>query len=170
MIDETDLRIIKLLQSNGRMPYAEIGRSVGLSDAAVRQRVRTLTAREVINIVAVTDPAKLGLEFQAMLGVKVSRSARKISRELGELVDTVYIVSTSGRFDLLVEIVCTDSDDFVDLVARVRSIPGVTNAEVFQYINIDKQTYDWGVGHDTESAPKAIEQHHKHREYASQPT
>ena len=145
-IDDIDRDIIRLLQADGRTPYSEIGRQVGLSDAAARQRVNRLTAEGVIDIVAVTDPVKLGLGFQALLGITVIDDARKVAVEIGTHPDAVYVVMTGGRFDLIAEIVSRDGDAFVDMSNLIRTMPGVEAVEILPYLGITKQTYDWGVG------------------------
>ena len=146
MIDDIDREIIKHLQTDGRMPFSQLGQLIGLSDGATRQRVNRLTARGVIDIVAVTDPAVIGLGYQAMLGVAVTGDLRKLASEVGQFDDAVYVVLTAGRYDLLVEVVCADVDAFVDLVDRIRLIDGVATVEAITYLGITKQTYDWGVG------------------------
>lgn len=146
MIDEKDREIIKYLQSDGRMAYSALGRLIGLSDAATRQRVNRLTDRGVIDIVAVTDPVKIGLGYQAQLGITVTDDARKLAAEIGAMDDAVYIVLTAGRYDLIVELVCTDGDTFVSHVNTIRTMDGVMSVETLPYLGITKQTYDWGVG------------------------
>ena len=146
MIDEKDREIIKYLQTDGRMAYSALGRLVGLSDAATRQRVRRLTARGVIDIVAVTDPVKIGLGYQALLGITVTDDARKLAAEIGTMDDAVYVVMTAGRYDLIVELVCADGDTFIAHVNRIRTMDGVEGVETLPYLGITKQTYDWGVG------------------------
>ena len=69
-LDEISKQIIEQLQHDGRKSYAEIGKVVGLSEAAVRQRVQKLTDSGVMQIVAVTDPLRLGFSRQAMIGIK----------------------------------------------------------------------------------------------------
>ncbi len=146
MIDEKDREIIKYLQTDGRMAYSSLGRLIGLSDAATRQRVRRLCARGVIDIVAVTDPVKIGLGYQALLGVTVTDDARELAAKIGAMDDAVYIVLTAGRYDLIVELVCTDGDTFVTHVNTIRTMDGVMSVETLPYLGITKQTYDWGVG------------------------
>lgn len=146
MIDEKDREIIKYLQTDGRMAYSALGRLIGLSDAATRQRVNRLTARGVIDIVAVTDPVKIGLGYQALLGITVTDDARKLATEIGAMDDAVYIVLTAGRYDLIVELVCTDGDTFVTHVNTIRTMDGIMSVETLPYLGITKQTYDWGVG------------------------
>ena len=145
-LDDTDREIIALLQADGRTSFSAIGRQVGLSDAAARQRVNRLTAEGVIDIVAVTDPVKLGLGFQALLGITVRGDARKVAVEVGSLDDAVYVVMTAGRYDLIAELVSRDGDNFVERSNEIRTMDGVDTVEVIPYLGITKQTYDWGVG------------------------
>lgn len=145
MIDQLDREIIRHLQNDGRMPYSQLGQLIGLSDAATRQRVSRLTASGVIDIVAVTDPVKIGLGYQALLGVTVTIDARKLANELGAIEDAVYVVMTAGRYDLIIELVCLDSDTFVEHLNHIRTIDGIDRVETFPYLGITKQTYDWGV-------------------------
>ncbi len=146
MIDNVDREIIKFLQTDGRMAYSALGRLIGLSDAATRQRVRRLTADGVIDIVAVTDPVKIGLGYQALLGITATDDTRELAAEIGAMDDAVYIVLTAGRYDLIVELVCTDGDTFVSHVNTIRTMDGVMSVETLPYLGITKQTYDWGVG------------------------
>ena len=146
MIDGIDREIIKCLQTDGRMAYSTLGRLIGLSDAATRQRVNRLTARGVIDIVAVTDPVKIGLGYQALLGITVTDDVRKLAAEIGAMTDAVYVVMTAGRYDLIVELVCVDADTFVTHVNHIRTMEGIESVETLPYLGITKQTYDWGVG------------------------
>lgn len=146
MIDDIDREIIRQLQTDGRMPYAQLAQHIGLSDAATRQRVNRLTAKGVIDIVAVTDPATLGIGYQAMLAISVTSDARKVATEIGTITDAAYVVMTAGRYDVLVEMVCRSVEQFVDHVNDIRAIDGVATVETIPYLAITKQTYDWGVG------------------------
>lgn len=145
-IDDTDRELIRILQADGRTPFSQLGRVVGLSDAACRQRVMRLLDDGVIDIVAVTDPVKLGLGHQAMVGISVDGDVRKVALEIGTMDDAVYVVMTTGRYDLLVEIVVRGADELVDLSNAIRMMDGVRSIEVMSYIGLTKQTYDWGVG------------------------
>ena len=145
-LDETDKAIIRALQLDGRTPYSKLGPAVGLSQAAVRQRVQRLIDRGVMQVVAVTDPATLGFAVQAMVAVSITGDVRKVAAALEALPEVEYVVITAGRFDLLVEVVCTDTHHLLDVVNdRIRSIEGVTSTEVFTYMSLVKQTYSWGV-------------------------
>ncbi|WP_420435040.1 Lrp/AsnC family transcriptional regulator [Candidatus Poriferisocius sp.] len=146
-IDEIDKAIIRELQNDGRMPYARIAPMVGLSQAATRQRVNRLMERGVVQIVAVTDPVGLGVGYQAWIGINVSGDARSVAEALAEINEAEYVVIVAGRFDVIAEIVCADSEAFISVVNdRVRAIPGVIDIETLHYLRLVKQTYNWGTG------------------------
>ena len=144
-LDEVSKRIIEQLQEDGRRPYASIGKAVGLSEAAVRQRVQRLIDSGVMQIVAVTDPLQVGFNRQAMIGVRAEGDLQDVADRLAEITDIDYVVITAGSFDLLVEAVCEDDDALLDLVSsRIRAIPGVRSTETFVYLKLCKQHYNWG--------------------------
>ena len=146
-IDEIDKAIIRELQLDGRMPYAKLGPAVGLSQAAVRQRVQRLIEHGVMQVVAVTDPLMLGFGLEAMVGVEVEGDIRAVAAKLAKIDEVSYVVVTSGRFDLLVEVVCRDNEQLLAVVNDVmRSLPGVRTTETFTYLHLEKQTYSWGTG------------------------
>lgn len=144
-LDEVDRRIIAELQTDGRTPYSRLGPMVGLSQAAVRQRVQRLIDKGVMQVVAVTDPAVLGLGLQAMVGVRVEGDTRVVADAIAESVDVDYVVITAGRYDLLVEVVAPDAGALLDLVTvAIRDVPGVVSTEILTYLKLVKQTYTWG--------------------------
>ncbi|MFT6763358.1 MAG: Lrp/AsnC family transcriptional regulator for asnA, asnC and gidA [Candidatus Aldehydirespiratoraceae bacterium] len=146
-LDDLDKAIVRALQRDGRLPYSQLGAEIGLSESAARQRVNRLTERGVMQIVAVTDPAKIGLPIQAMLGINVEGDISVIADELAAVEQFEYVVVAAGRFDILAEIVCSDSDDLLRIVNdSVRSIPGVRGTEILTYLKLVKQTYNWGTG------------------------
>jgi len=144
LLDETSKRIIEQLQQNGRRSYAAIGQQVGLSEAAVRQRVQRLLDRGAMQIVAVTDPMTLGFRRQTMIGVRCSGELEQVAEQVAAMHEIDYVVITAGSFDLLVEVVCEDDDDLLEILGRVRAIPSVTATETFVYLKLCKQTYSWG--------------------------
>ena len=144
-IDEIAKSIIEQLQFDGRRSYAEIGKAVGLSEAAVRQRVQKLTETGVLQIVAVTDPMQLGFFRQAMIGIRCTGDKRAIAENIAAISETDYVVHTAGSFDILVEVICEDDDEFIELLnSKIRSLPGVTSTETFVYLKLHKQFYNWG--------------------------
>lgn len=144
-LDDIAKRIIELLQEDGRQSYAAIAKTVGLSEAAVRQRVQRLLDAGVMQIVAVTDPLQVGFSRQAMIGIRAEADIVSLGQALSNMTEVSYVVTTAGSFDLLVEVVCEDDDHLLDLVARrIRALPGVTTTETFVYLKLNKQHYNWG--------------------------
>lgn len=145
ILDDVSKTIIELLQDDGRRSYSDIGREVGLSEAAVRQRVQRLTESGVMQIVAVTDPMQLGFNRQAMIGVRVTGDTRAVAEAIAEIEAIDYVVITVGSFDILAEVVCEDDDDLLALINdRIRPIDGVLSTETFIYAKLQKQLYNWG--------------------------
>jgi Lrp/AsnC family transcriptional regulator for asnA, asnC and gidA len=144
VLDQISKRIIEQLQEDGRRSYAAIGKAVGLSEAAVRQRVQRLIEAGVMQIVAVTDPLTLGFHRQTMIGIKCSGDLEQVADHLSRLEEIDYVVITSGSFDLLVEVVCEDDDHLLEILRQVRRVPSVTSTETFVYLKLRKQTYSWG--------------------------
>ncbi len=145
-IDDVSKAIIEQLQQDGRRSYAAIGKAVGLSEAAVRQRVQRLTENGVMQIVAVTDPLQLGFARQAMIGIKVDGQLDPVAQELGKIDEIDYVVMTAGGFDLLCEVVCESDSHLLDLLSKqIRAVAGVRTTETFMYLRLTKQTYSWGV-------------------------
>jgi Lrp/AsnC family transcriptional regulator, regulator for asnA, asnC and gidA len=144
-LDEVSKAIIEQLQQDGRRAYAAIGKAVGLSEAAVRQRVQRLLDTGVMQIVAVTDPSQVGFPRQAMVGITVDGDIDVVAKELENVPEIEYIVITAGSHDLLVEVVCEDDEHLLEVInRRIRGIPSVRRTETFVYLKLRKQHYAWG--------------------------
>lgn len=144
-LDDVAKRIIELLQADGRQSYAAIAKAVGLSEAAVRQRVQRLLDAEVMQIVAVTDPLQVGFHRQAMIGINVEGDLIAAGDALTAMPEVAYVVTTAGSFDLLCEVVCEDDDHLLELLtSRIRALPDVASTETFVYLKLNKQHYNWG--------------------------
>jgi Lrp/AsnC family transcriptional regulator for asnA, asnC and gidA len=143
--DEVSKAIIEQLQADGRRSYAAIGQAVGLSEAAVRQRVQKLLDSGVMQIVAVTDPMQIGFARQAMVGISCTGDVEAIAAKLAGIPEVDYLVITAGSWDILAEVVVEDDDHLLRLINRsIRSIDGVDRTETFLYLKLTKQTYNWG--------------------------
>jgi len=144
-LDDISKAIIEQLQADGRRSYAEIGKAVGLSEAAVRQRVQRLTESGVMQVVAVTDPMQLGFYRQAMVGIRVTGDTTTVIDRLASIPAVDYLVLTAGNFDILAEVICENDDELIDLLNNeIRGIPGVQSTETFVYLKLKKQFYNWG--------------------------
>jgi Lrp/AsnC family transcriptional regulator for asnA, asnC and gidA len=145
VLDDVAKNIITQLQEDGRRSYSAIAKAVGLSEAAARQRVKGLIDANVIQIVAVTDPLRLGFGLVAFVALRVDGDIRKVADALSEISEIDYVVLTAGRFDIVFEVVCEDNQHLVRLLNdQIRTIPGVAESETFISLGLHKQTYTWG--------------------------
>ena len=143
-LDDTDRAIIEQLQADGRIPYTRLGAAVGLSEAAVHQRVQRKTDAGVMQVVAVTNPLSLGLRRMAMIGVHSAGPTDDLAKALQAMEDIDYLVVTAGSFDFICEVVVADDESLRELGNRIRSVPGVLTTETFIYLDLVKQTFTWG--------------------------
>ena len=145
-LDEVSKAIIEELQQDGRRSYAAIGKVVGLSEAAVRQRVQRLIEGGVMQVVAVTDPLELGFACQAMIGIRVRGELEPVADAIAQLEEVDYVVITAGSYDLLVEVVCESDEALLEVLStKIRRMDEVMSTETFMYLKLRKQTYSWGV-------------------------
>jgi Lrp/AsnC family transcriptional regulator for asnA, asnC and gidA len=145
VLDDVSKAIIEQLQQDGRRPYATIGKAVGLSEAAVRQRVSKLLETGVMQIVAVTDPLQVGFSREAMIGIEVDGDMEAVADLLSLMDEISYIILTAGSFDIILEVVCEDDEALLEVINRkIRAIPGVRRTETFMYLKLRKQSYTWG--------------------------
>jgi Lrp/AsnC family transcriptional regulator, regulator for asnA, asnC and gidA len=145
-VDAVDRRIVAALQRDGRRPFTSIGRELGLSEAAVRQRVARLQATGIMQVVAVADPMALGYQAIAMVAISVDGRARKqVAEAVGRLPEVSYLVLVAGSFDMLAEVVCEDNDHLLRLLEDLAGIEGVRATQTFMYLRLLKEAYTWSV-------------------------
>lgn len=145
-VDAVDRRIVAALQRDGRRPFTSIGRELGLSEAAVRQRVARLQATGIMQVVAVADPMALGYQAMAMVAISVDGRARKqVAEAVGRLPEVSYLVLVAGSFDMLAEVVCEDNDHLLRLLEDLAGIEGVRTTQTFMYLRLLKEAYTWSV-------------------------
>jgi Lrp/AsnC family transcriptional regulator for asnA, asnC and gidA len=144
-MDDVSKQLVEELQRDGRRSYAALAKTVGLSEAAVRQRVQRLIDSGVMQVVAVTDPLQVGFSRQAMVGIRADGDLVEVADALAKIDEVDYVVITAGSFDILLELVCEDDDHLLRVLSeRVRVLPGVRDTETFVYLKLAKQTYAWG--------------------------
>jgi Lrp/AsnC family transcriptional regulator, regulator for asnA, asnC and gidA len=144
-VDAADRHIISLLQMNGRASYSDLARQVGLSEASVRKRVHELRRREIIQIVAVTDPLQLGFSHEALLAVHALPNPEVLADQLADIDEVDFVVLVAGRYSILLEAVATDDEEFVELIQRIRRLANPVRVDVLPYLMTRKQEYAWGV-------------------------
>lgn len=144
-LDDVDRALIDALQRDGRASYADLADLVGLSPAATRLRVQRLLDSGVMQVVGVTDPLALGYPVMAALGVRVERNVRDVADRIAAIRGVIYVVFTSGSFDLLVEVLCEDSARLLHVIDdEVRAIDDVRSVESFTYFGIHTHRFVWG--------------------------
>src|SRR2546429_711061 len=137
VLDTVNKKIIEQLQRDGRMSYATLAKVVGLSEAAVRQRVQRLLEAGVMQIVAVTDPLTLGFARQVMVGIRVAGDIRPVADALAAIPEVDYVVICAGGDDILAALVCTDDGHPLQLLDdTIRGSAPVTATETFVYLTV----------------------------------
>ncbi|MFE2873456.1 Lrp/AsnC family transcriptional regulator [Embleya sp. NPDC059259] len=147
-LDDIDRRIIAILQADGRRAYKQIAEDLGIPASSVRYRVQRLEESGTLQIVGIANPLTIGFDRLAMIGMRVrAGSAREVCRELRELPETSYVVMVAGQYDVMVEVICRDTDHFTDLLnRRLLLIDGVVSTDSFFVLEVHKLAYGWGVG------------------------
>lgn len=142
-IDEIDLQVIEALQKDGRVAFAQIAEQLKVSPGMIRLRYNRLLEQGYLKVVAITNPLRMGFKTMAMIGIRVEGSklldaAEKISR----LEEVIYLVASSGRFDLFAEVVCRDHEDLLRFITeKLSTIEGVRESESFLHLKIVKEVY-----------------------------
>ncbi len=145
VLDDVSKAIIEQLQRDGRAPYATIGKAVGLSEAAVRQRVQRMLDSGVMQVAAITNPMQLGFTRAAMIGINVEGSMEAVAEQIAAMPEVDYVVITAGSFDIMCEVVCENDEQLLGILQdRIRAITEVRSTEIFMYLKLLKQTYQWG--------------------------
>jgi Lrp/AsnC family transcriptional regulator for asnA, asnC and gidA len=151
-ITQIDSRIINLLQKDGRLSNTEIAKKLGISESTVRSRMRRLIDDEYIQIVAVSNPFKLGFEIAGDLYIHVEmRKLDRVIKELKKIKELWYIVVTTGDTNLNAEFVVKTREDLNDLVYnKISNIDGIIRVESSVIMRFAKRRYDFGTALDTE--------------------
>jgi len=143
-LDEVDRGIIEALQENGRASFRSVAGKVGVAEATVRARYGRLVEDGILQVTGVTNPLGLGFDAMAMIGIKTAGSPEPVADAITAWEESSYVVVTAGRFDVLVEVVCTDRHHLLELTSRLRSVDGVVSTETFLYLQLAKQVFAWG--------------------------
>jgi len=143
--DEIDLQIIKILTEDGRIPFAQIAKRLGVSTGMIRQRYHRLVQDGVLQVVAVTNPLLMGYTTMAHIGVKVNvNQLEEIAEEIALFEEVIYLVLLTGSYDLHIEVVCRDKTHLMDfLTDKLYSVEGIKDTETFVCMRIAKEVYTW---------------------------
>ena len=156
-LDDTDVSIIRQLQYDGRLPFTKIATELGISEGAVRRRVKRLTDSGLLQIVAVVEPQHLGWSAAGMIGVTVQAGqVDAVAQQLAQFPEVSYLFMASGEFDLFAEVFCSDREHFVSFLNQtLQQVSGVERTRTFMILKMYKLSYRWGeaepprVGHTT---------------------
>ena len=144
-VDDIDLQIINFLSKDGRTPFAQIAKQLGVSTGMIRQRYQRLVQDGVLQIVAITNPLLMGFATMAQIGVKADvNRLEEIADEIAKFEEVIYLVLLTGSYDLHVEVVCKDKTHLLKfLTKKLHAVEGVKEAETFMYLRIAKENYGW---------------------------
>lgn len=142
-LDETDLAIIDALQQDGRVAFAQIAEQLGVSPGMIRQRYGRLVDEGFLKVVAITNPMRMGYGAMAMIGIRAEGSKLlEVAEKISKLDEVIYMVISSGRFDIFAEVVCRDHADLLRFITeKLSTIDGVRESESFMHLKIMKEVY-----------------------------
>lgn len=144
-LDRIDHAIIQALKEDGRTPFSRIAEQLDVSPGMIRQRVQRLNDRGVLQVVAVTNPLKIGYHTMALIGVKADGNRlQEIARQIAAFDEVIYLTICSAAYNLLVEVICLDNTHLLSfLTDKLYSVDGVRDSETFIYLDIVKEIYAW---------------------------
>jgi Lrp/AsnC family transcriptional regulator for asnA, asnC and gidA len=146
-LDDTDLAIIRILQEDGRKPFAEIAAELKLAASTVQQRATRLIESGAVKIRAVTEGDAVGIHVIATIAVNADGTRlREVANEISKFSEVSYVVICTGPYDLLIEVGCKDNDHLLSFISdKLAKVKGVRESDTFVYLRIVKNTYQWGI-------------------------
>ncbi len=140
-LDGIDKKILRFLMEDARKPILEIARHIGISGAAIHQRLRKLEASGIIKgSKFIVDPKVVGYNTMAYVGIFLEKAmsnpkAIKALKDIPEVLECHY---TTGNWSILIKVLCRDNAHLMDLLnKRIQQIEGVSRTETF--ISLDQQ-------------------------------
>lgn len=142
-LDATDQAIIAALQKDGRVSFAQIAEQLHVSPGMIRLRYNRLVDQGYLKVVAITNPLRMGFKTMAMVGIRVDGSKLlDVAEKISQLDEVIYMIITSGRFDIFAEVVCRDHEDLLRFYTeKLSTIEGVRDSESFMHLKIMKEVY-----------------------------
>jgi Lrp/AsnC family transcriptional regulator for asnA, asnC and gidA len=145
-LDRIDCQMIRVLQKDGRITNTEIGKTIGISEATVRTRLNRLIEEEYIQIVAVSNPIKLGFKIVGSIRIHVElKKLDSIIDALTKLQPLWFIVHSTGGTGIDTEFVAKSMEELNELIFdKINKIDGVIKTETSLFLKYLKRKYDWG--------------------------
>lgn len=142
-MDQIDLDIISYLQSDGRIPFTDIAKSLDISEGTVRNRVARLMQEHVLQIVGMVDPNRLGYDAPAVISISVQPPLlSQVAKTLSKFPEVSYLIMVSGDYDLLLEVLCKDRDHLANFLnEKLLKVPGITNTQTSMVLHTYKMSY-----------------------------
>lgn len=144
-MDDLDLLILNALQDDGRTPFTQIAKKVGVAESTIRNRYASLVERGILQTIAVIDPFAVGYNSPALIGISVEPgSINTVAQTLEKMPEVSYLVLTLGGYDLMVEVFCRNREHLTDLITnQIQSIQGVRITETLVIGKIFKLSFFW---------------------------
>jgi Lrp/AsnC family transcriptional regulator for asnA, asnC and gidA len=142
-LDEIDQKILQALRQDGRTPFAQIAEQLSVSPGMIRMRYNRLVEMGLLKVVAITNPLRMGYDAMAMIGIRTDgKRMLEVAEKVAKFEEVVYLVVTSGRYDIMAEVFCRDHADLLRFVTeKLYSIEGVRETESFLQLKIVKEVY-----------------------------
>lgn len=139
-MDKLDIALVEQLQQDGRKPFTVIAQELGVSEGTVRNRYTRLVEKDVIQVIGMIDPHRMGIDAPALVGVSLEAGNwDEVIKTIANFDEVSYLVLVSGEFDLIVEVMCQDRDHLADFLQHtLRQVPGVIRTQTFTILRIYK--------------------------------
>lgn len=146
-LDQTEKKIVQLLQRDGRMSFVDMAASIGVTEGTVRRKYYRLVNEGLLHIVGIAEPLKMGLNSLAIIGLSVEPGKLEdVAREVSALDEVKYVAVTTGGSDIIMQAYFRNNDDLsFFLINRLTKIDGVTEVNTSLILGVYKQAFDWGV-------------------------
>ena len=142
-LDSIDLKIMEALREDGRIAFAQIAEQLNVSPGMIRMRYNRMVEMGFLKVVAITNPLRMGYEAMAMIGIRTEgQKMLEVAEKIANFDEVVYLIVTSGRYDIMAEVFCRDKSDLLRfLTEKLYSIEGVRETESFLQLKIVKEVY-----------------------------
>lgn len=146
-LDQTEKRIVQLLQRDGRMSFVDMAANIGVTEGTVRRKYYRLVNEGLLHIVGIAEPFKVGFNSLAIIGLRVEPSKLdEVAKEVSALDEVKYVAVTTGDSDIMMQAYFRNNDDLSTfLITRLTKIDGVIEINTSLILGVFKQTFDWGV-------------------------
>lgn len=137
MLDDLDRKLVQELQKNGRQSFVTLAKKLGVVEGTVRKRIKNLLDKDIIKIIAVPNPRKLGYNFLSIMGLQVRMAdLRKVADELAQKPNVCYLSFVAGRYDLIALVITRSPEELSAFIEKeISAIPSILRTETL--VNLD---------------------------------